>query len=111
LVSGNARNLYTQEWFYATQSQKKDGPFYCDDCASDAVLRKCGERRDHFAHKARLTPVIGPGEGALHRQCKDEILRFLKERFPEGNWAEERTIAENKNKKIPELRPDLSGRI
>ncbi len=83
----------------------------CPDCATDAVLKKCVDKRDHFAHKARLSPVIGPEESELHRQCKDEILRHLQERLPGGKWEKERPIPENKEKKIPELRPDISGRI
>lgn len=111
LVGGKARHLYSQEWIYASQCEKKDGPFICPDCASDAVVRKCAEKRDHFAHKARLSPVIGPDEGELHRECKNEIVRLLQERFPDGKWEKERPIPENKDKKIPELRPDASGRI
>lgn len=111
LVEGWARHLYTQEIFYASQCRKSDGPFYCPECASDAVVRKCSEKKDHFAHKARLSPVIGPEEGELHKQCKNEIASLLQKRFPEGNWATERTIPESKDKKVPELRPDVSGRI
>lgn len=43
--------------------------------------------------------------------CKEEICRALSERHPEGNWATERTIPANIHKRIPELRPDVSGRI
>lgn len=111
LVGGAARNLYTRREFLADQCTKNDGPFYCPSCFSDAVLRKCTEKIDHFAHKARLTPVIGPEESNLHSQCKDEILSFLQERFPNGKWEKERVISENKPKRIPELRPDISGRI
>lgn len=111
LVDGMARNLYTRESFYASQCTSSDGPFYCPDCFSDAVVRKCTEKRDHFAHKARLSPVIGPEESELHRQCKNEFVGLLNERFPDGKWAAERTIPENKDKKLPELRPDASGRI
>lgn len=111
LTRGIAQHLYTHKIFYAQQCTRNDGPFYCPDCFSDAVLRKCVEKRDHFAHKARLSPVIGPEESKLHWQCKNEIVGLLRERFPEGKWEAERTIPENKDKKIPELRPDVSGRI
>jgi len=111
LAEGVAKNLYTQQSFYASECTVDDGPFYCPLCFSDAVLRKCTEKRDHFAHKARLSPVIGAGEGELHYQCKQEILFALQNRFPDGKWADERPIPENKSQKIPELRPDLSGRI
>jgi len=111
LANGVARHLYTQELRFASQCTKNDGPFYCQECFSDAVLRKCVEKRDHFAHKARLSPVIGPEESALHKGCKNEILKLLQERFPDGKWAVERTIEENKEKGLSELRPDVSGRI
>src|SRR4030067_64901 len=111
LVEGWARHLYTHEILYASQCTKSDGPFYCPECVSDAVVRKCSEKKDHFAHTARLSPVIGAEEGELHKQCKNEIASILQERFPEGNWATERTIPERKDKKVPELRPDISGRI
>jgi hypothetical protein len=111
LVPGRARQLYTQEWFNASECEKGDGPFYCPDCISDAVVRKCTQKKDHFAHRARLSPVIGPNEGELHRQCKNELVRLLRERFPSGNWEVERCIAESPEKRTPELRPDVSGRI
>lgn len=111
LLGGSAKNLYSHEEFYASLCTKDDGPFYCPECFSDAVLRKCSEKRDHFAHKSRLTPVIGPEESDLHFQCKNEICELLRQRYPEGNWAVERPIPENKQRKIPELRPDISGRI
>jgi competence protein CoiA len=39
------------------------------------------------------------------------MCALLQERFPEGKWAKERTIPENKQKGIPKLEPDISGRI
>lgn len=111
LLGGWARNLYTHEAFHASRCTKEDGPFYCPECFSDAVVRKCVEKRDHFAHKARLTPVLGSQEGALHKQCKEEICQLLIAKFPDGNWDTERVIPENKNLGVTELRPDISGRI
>lgn len=111
LVNGWAKNLYTHRDFHASLCSKKDGPFYCPVCRSDALVHKCVEISDYFAHAARLSPVIGAMEGALHNSCKLEILSRLNERHPEGNWAAERVIPENKSKSIPELRPDISGRI
>jgi len=111
LVGGWAKNLYTHEAFEAAVSTKDNGPFYCDVCKSDAVIRKCTEKRDHYAHSSRLTPVIGPEESALHLSCKTEICALLAERFPDGKWAVERPIRANLAHKIPELVPDISGRI
>lgn len=111
LVHGVAYNVITHQPFYAASATKNDGPFYCKTCLSDAVIRKCAQKRDHFAHKARLSPVIPKGESQLHSSCKDTLCRFLGDRFPNGKWATERTIPDNPELGIPELRPDVSGRI
>lgn len=111
LIGGAAKNLYTQKEFYAASATKVDGPFYCPACNSEAVIRKCIEKIDHFAHSARLTPAIGAHESDLHFQCKTEICVELYNKFPDGKWAVERIIPENKIIGVPELRPDISGRI
>lgn len=111
LVGGWARNLYTHCECHASSCSKSDGPFYCPVCHSDAVVRKCAQKRDHFAHVARLTPVIGPKETELHKACKKEICTLLQNRHPSGNWETEREIRENKDKGISRLVPDISGRI
>lgn len=111
LVGGCARNLVTNQEFYASSAEKADGPFYCPDCMSDAVLRKCTHKKDHFAHKSRLSPVVPMGEGKLHGDCKNTICRLLNSRFPDGKWEVERSIPPNEKLGIPELRPDVSGRM
>jgi len=111
LVRGVARNLYTHQQFQAALTTKADGPFYCGACNTDAILHKCAEKADHFAHIARLSPVIGPLESALHSACKHEICDALAERHLDGKWEVERTIPENKSIGVPELRPDISGRV
>jgi competence protein CoiA len=111
LIEGWANNQRSHKKFYAPTSSKEDGPFYCSQCYSDAVIRKCTEKKDHFAHKARLSPVITKKDDQLHQQCRDEICKLLIEKFPNGKWATERTIPENKSLGVPVLRPDLSGRI
>lgn len=93
-------------------ARKGDGPFYCPDCYSDVIIRKCSDKRDHFAHHARMLPVITASKNhELHNKCRDEICGFLQEKFPEENWAIERTIPPRKGKNELELRPDISGRI
>lgn len=111
LVEGVANNLNTHQSCYANEVTKKDGPFYCPECFSDAVIRKCTVKRDHFAHKTRLSPIIGKWESELHKKCKDEICQELSTLFPEGNWCTERPIPANEKHKIPLLIPDISGRI
>lgn len=111
LVGGAAHNVRTHEQFYAVSATKNNGPFYCKGCLSDAVIRKCTQKRDHFAHKARLSPVVPRGEGSLHGGCKEALCQLLADRFPDGKWATERTIPKNTDLGVPELRPDVSGRI
>ena len=111
LMEGMARNLYTHKAYYASQCTKDDGPFYCPGCKSDVVVRKCAEKKDHFAHSTRLTPAIGSNESELHRSCKEEICELLKEQYPSGKWATERIIPENKELGVSKLQPDISGRI
>lgn len=111
LFHGIARNLYTHEEWNARSAYKADGPFYCPTCFSDAVLRKCAQKVDHFAHKARLSPVLGPKEKKLHDACTSEICGLLQQHFPEGKWAVERLIPENKAYGIKALVPDISGRV
>ena len=108
---GIAKNLHTHKIFFASTASKTDGPFYCQACFSDAVLRKCIDKKDHFAHKTPLSPVIPKGESDLHFECKTSICEKLSILYPSGKWAVERPIPENKDKNIPALRPDISGRI
>jgi competence protein CoiA len=111
LLAGCALEIRTGQRIHANEATKKDGPFICPSCLSDAVVRKCVEKIDHFAHKAPLTPVIPKGETELHNSCKLEIRDCLMNLYPDGKWACERPIEENKAKKIPRLVPDISGRM
>jgi hypothetical protein len=111
LVAGVATRTRTGERVQAAEVARDLAPFHCADCLTDAVVRKCTERIDHFAHKARLSPVVSRGESDLHKNCKEEIRDRLIELFPNGNWACERPISANKAKNIPLLVPDVSGRI
>lgn len=97
---------------HARDATKADGPFYCPDTQEEVIVRKChGEKIDHFAYKARLSPVVHRGETKLHRQCKEAICEYMQSRFPEGNWAIERPIPANKTYGLKEQTPDVSGRL
>ncbi len=111
LLGGRAKNLYTHQIIHASECRKDEGPFYCSTCFSDAVVRKCIEKRDHFAHRARLSPVIGSAEGELHFRCKTEICELLQSRFPNGGWQVERVIPADEEKGFSKLVPDISGRM
>jgi|LSQX01.2.fsa_nt_gb hypothetical protein len=96
---------------YANNINKEDVPFFCKMCLSDVVVRKCTEKVDHFAHKARQSPIIRQRDKSIHDKCRDEILAYLISSFPEGNWAAERPIKESKEKGYKKVIPDISGRM
>lgn len=111
LVDGYAIQTNSSQRVFASEVTRLDGPFHCSACLSDAVHRRCTERKDHFAHKARLSPILGKGESELHKRCKEEICAALINEFPDGKWACEREVKANKNKGTPKLVPDISGYI
>ncbi len=113
LVAGWARRFADHRVVSAVQISKREGPFFCPVCYSDAIVRKCIEKRDHFAHEAPLSPAVGGLESQLHKGCKEEIFSSLQALQPDGNWAMERVLQPKKKGKlqIPEVRPDISGRI
>ena len=96
---------------HADYVKKSDGPFYCPVCLCDAIIRKCIEKANHFAHNARQSPLIRKKDIELHNRCRDEILQLLQNKFPNGQWAAEREIPENKEKGYRKVVPDISGRI
>lgn len=111
LIRGVARSFHDHMDWDADLAHRRDGPFFCTTCYSDAVLHKCVEKIDHFAHKARLTPVIGAHQMILHNACTSEIHRELSQLHPGGKWGIERAIPENAARGTPKLVPDISGRI
>lgn len=111
LVGGVATRTKTGERVHASEVTRAQAPFHCAECLTDAVVRKCAEKRDHFAHNARRSPVIGRGESDLHRKCKEEIRDALRLRYPDGKWECERPIERNKERGTPRVVPDISGRI
>lgn len=111
LVERTAKQVVGNKTIHADFAYKKDGPFYCPECLSDVIVRKCIEKNDHFAHKGRLSNLFGSSESQLHKDCKQEILTELQKAFPEGKWEAERPIKENKEKGFAPLVPDISGRI
>lgn len=111
LLSRKAIKKSDNTFVYAEFANKSDGPFYCPVCLCDAIVRKCSEKVDHFAHSARQSPVIRKKDKELHNKCRDEILELLKQKFPEGKWASEREIPANKDKGFKKVIPDISGRI
>jgi len=84
-----AKRVINNQFVHASTTNKSEGPFYCPDTFEELIVRKCIEKTDHFAYKARLSPV-GSKESDLHKNCKDEILKILQEKLPDGKWAKER---------------------
>ena len=111
LRGGWALHAKTLKPVFAPEVTQQDGPFICEECSTDAIHRRCTERIDHFAHHARLSPVIRREESDLHRACKNEICEALAAQFPNGNWKTEREIPEKKKDKLSKLTPDISGRV
>lgn len=109
LINGNAVVTRTGRRVYPHEVTKLDGPFHCGKCMSDCVHRRCVEKRDHFAHKARLSPVVESKDYRLHRDCQREICDELRRVFPDGKWACERPIPAKESR--PRLVPDISGRM
>lgn len=85
---------------------KAVGPFYCRECLSEAIVRKCSDKDDHFAHKAQLSPTGRKGSSAFHHGVRDELCGILNAHFPDGHWRTEVALkvgAEN------DLRADVAG--
>jgi competence CoiA-like predicted nuclease len=106
-----AKRVLDNKSISASLATKKDGPFYCPETFEELIVRKCVEKRDHFAYKARLSSV-GSKESVLHDRCKTELLEILSEAYPDGKWEKEREdFRVDKSKGYEKVRPDLSGRI
>lgn len=63
LVGHKALKKSDNKTVYAENVSKSDGPFYCPVCLCDAIVRKCSEKVDHFAHSARQSPLIRKRQG------------------------------------------------
>ena len=111
LLAGYAFSETLKRDISADYASHQDAPFICRSCLSDAVIRKCTEKCDHFAHHAGNSPAIIAGETPLHQGCLHEICDSLKLRYPEGNWAINREIPANKEKGFGKVVPDISGRL
>lgn len=106
-----ARRVVDNRLVSASKVTKDDGPFYCDETNEELILRKCTEKIDHFAYKARRSP-IAKKQSALHTECQNELLDLLQKRFPNGKWeAERQTFTEDSEKGYKKVIPDLSGKI
>jgi hypothetical protein len=111
LIHRTALKRFDNTVVSANQVKKSDGPFYCPECLSNVIVRKCSEKVDHFAHSARTSPVLRTRDSLLHDKCKDIFLEALKSKYPEGKWQTEREIPEVKEKGFKRVVPDISGRI
>lgn len=108
-----ANKVRDNQPIHAKVAQKeKDGPFYCPETNEELIVRHCIEKIDHFAYKARLSPIMNKEETELHKSCKQEIREALKDAIPEGNWEIERQgLNEDNAKGYKKVIPDISGRV
>lgn len=107
-----ARRVVNNELIHANKAFKKDGPFYCPETFEKLIIRRCREKINHFAYKARFSPILSKEETELHKNCKEEIRDALKEVIPFGNWEVERTnLSEDRSKGYNKVIPDISGRL
>lgn len=106
-----AKKVVDNKLVHASEVTKNDGPFYCDETFEELIVRKCIEKIDHFAYKARTSP-IAKKESDLHDDCQNELLEILTKKYPNGKWEKEREgFKKNDLKGYKKVRPDLSGRI
>lgn len=110
LIKLIAHRVLNNELVRAQETSKEEGPFYCPETYEELIVRKCIEKRDHFAYKSRLSPTGGK-ESDLHKQCKKEICSILNSEYPEGNWQMERPLRADDRKGFKKVIPDISGRI
>lgn len=106
LVGGVALLADLKTLVNAGYVRKSDGPFYCRACLSEAIVRKCSDKEDHFAHKALVTPTGQNKDTAFHHGVRDELFGILKERFPLGNWKTEVKIVDES---LGTFIPDIAG--
>ncbi len=95
----------------ASDVRKADGPFFDLITGEEVVVRKCTDKRDHFALLGRYSPVASR-ESRIHKECKKQLLQELQRLCPDGNWIDERKgFKKDKDKGYNRVVPDLSGRI
>lgn len=73
LLERKANKQGTNEIVHASLVRKSDGPFYCPVCLSEAIVRKCSDKADHFAHFAKQSPAIDKKHRDLHDVCRGRI--------------------------------------
>jgi competence protein CoiA len=98
----SAKRKSDGETVYAYFEKKSNGPFICLDCHDEVILKSGRSTVDHFAH---LNPLScgGIGESDIHRRCKFEIFKALREQPNVEDVALERDLGP--------VRPDISARI
>lgn len=107
LVSGVALKNDLKTRVLASLSYKEDGPFFCPECLSEAIVRKCSDKEDHFAHIAEKSPTAKKGNTAFHDSVRDLLYKLLHEKYPDGGWKTELEMKSKLDGSI--LRPDICG--
>lgn len=68
----------TEEKVLADEIDKTHGPFICESCRGDVIIKQGYIRDEHFAHKA-FANCDYAGESMEHLRIKKEIYNWLKE--------------------------------
>lgn len=84
-------------------SSKTHGPFACQQCNEEVILKTGRSRNNHFAHANPIACKFAEGESDLHRRCKMEIYETLRRTPGVSNVALEMPIGIN--------RADVSAKI
>jgi hypothetical protein len=56
-------------------ASKANGPFICQDCNEEVILKTGRSKVNHFAHANPISCRFATGESDEHRRCKLEIFR------------------------------------
>lgn len=85
----------------AWEAERTGGPFGCQCCCREVVLRRGGIIAAHFAHKPPINCEYGSGESEEHRRCKLEIYEHLARHPRVAKCEMERNLGP--------VRPDISA--
>lgn len=95
-----AINQLSKKKVLADEVEKSDGPFSCESCKNEVVLRQGYVRIEHFAHKSDSACNYA-GESEEHLQMNREIYAHL------NATLKGKVIAIEMEKHLGDVRPDI----
>jgi competence protein CoiA len=66
-----------KERCFSLEIEKKEGPFFCEECGEELILKKGSIKIHHFAHKKSTNCIYGNGETEEHYKIKKEIFDYF----------------------------------